>query len=307
MADDSDQITAFKQGLSKLLKNGSLTDLTFVYGALTHKVHKVILCAHSDYFAALPNFVEGETNTIRFKAIGDDDDDEACDDPEAIKLMIHYFYHLDYTATIASNTSPSSASGTGLASKAFPPPEKKNGGKASFEHTTTRALASSSHDDDMVMHAKVFAAAVKYQVAALSKLAAKKFKEAVEVNWRHETFAEAVHTVYSTTPADIRALRDVATTTLDRHADTLLQLGEVVQVVKASKEIMFDLLCKGRGLASVEPKASSSSSNMRDDRAPVYGNTYHGRSYGFVCSNGCKHFYDNGYSYDDDYDDDYAD
>ena len=41
---------------NRLLKNGSLTDLTVICGAYTHKVHKAILCAHSDYFAALPNF-----------------------------------------------------------------------------------------------------------------------------------------------------------------------------------------------------------------------------------------------------------
>ncbi|KAI7457853.1 hypothetical protein KC351_g18463 [Hortaea werneckii] len=257
MADDSDQVAAFKQGLSKLLMRGSLTDLTIVCGAYKHNVHKVILCAHSDYFAALPNFAEGKTNTLHLKAIGDDEDDEACDDPEAIKLMVYYFYHLDYTATIDSTASPLNTPETKSA-RVMPTPKGQKVNKASSRLTTFRTLASSSRDSDMVMHAKVFAAAVKYQIAALSKLAAKKFEDAVEVNWRHETFVEAIRIVYSTTPGDVRALRDVVTTTIHRHDDTLLKLDGVLQVVKESKEVMFDLLCKGRGLGPFKGRRSIS-------------------------------------------------
>ncbi|KAI7167846.1 hypothetical protein KC343_g8872 [Hortaea werneckii] len=257
MADDSDQVAAFKQGLSKLLMRGSLTDLTIVCGAYKHNVHKVILCAHSDYFAALPNFAEGKTNTLHFKAIGDDEDDEACDDPEAIKLMVYYFYHLDYTATIDSTTSPLNTPETKSA-RVMPTSKGKKANKASSRLTPFRTLASSSRDSDMVMHAKVFAAAVNYQIAALSKLAAKKFKDAVEVNWHDDTFAEAIRIVYSTTPGDVRALRDVVTTTLDRHDDTLLELDGVLKVVKESREVMFDLLCKGRGLGPFKGRLSIS-------------------------------------------------
>ncbi|KAI7625695.1 WD40 repeat-like protein, partial [Hortaea werneckii] len=284
---------------SVLLKSGSLTDLTIVCGPYKYNVHKVILCAHSQYFAALPNFAEGKTNTIRFKAIGDDEDDEACDDPEAIKSMVHYFYQLDYTATIASNTSSSNTPGTNFASE--DPPVLKGKG---FRHLATLSTARTSAcrfcDGDMVMHAKVFAAAVKYQVAALCKLAAKKFTDAVELNWHHETFTEAIRIVYSTTPENVRALRDVVTTTLDRHAELLLKHGGVVQVVKESKEIMFDLLCKGRGLDLVEPKTTSSSSNKRIGRPPLLDNAYD--DYGEGYRDPFRHFDDNDDPHGDLYD-----
>ena len=95
--------------------------------------------------------------------------------------MVHYFYQLDYTATIASNTSSSNTPGTNFASE--DPPVLKGKG---FRHLATLSTARTSAcrfcDGDMVMHAKVFAAAVKYQVAALCKLAAKKFTDAVELN-----------------------------------------------------------------------------------------------------------------------------
>ncbi|GAB1733057.1 hypothetical protein NU195Hw_g2318t2 [Hortaea werneckii] len=240
---------------NRLLKNGSLTDLTVICGAYTHKVHKAILCAHSDYFAALPNFAEGLTNTIRLKAIGDDDDDEACDDPEAIKLMVHYFYYLDYAATIATKISPPSEAKS--ASRDAPSPKRRKVNRSSPKRASTATLVSISHDGNMVMHAKVFAAAVKYQVAALSKLAAKKFKDAVKLNWRHDSFAEAIRIVYSTTPEDVRALRDVVTLTLDLHDYTLLRLDGVMQVVKENKAVMFDLLCKGRRVGPFERDCAS--------------------------------------------------
>ncbi|KAK3619917.1 hypothetical protein LTR22_025803 [Elasticomyces elasticus] len=41
---------------------------------------------------------EGQTGKIELKATGESDDDATCDDPEAIKLMIDFFYHLDYNA-----------------------------------------------------------------------------------------------------------------------------------------------------------------------------------------------------------------
>ncbi|RMY85085.1 hypothetical protein D0862_11267 [Hortaea werneckii] len=265
----NDPVTAFKQGLSNLLKNGEFADMTIICGPYAHKVHKNILSAHSDYFRALPNFSEGKTNTIHFKAIGDDIDDEACDDPEAIKLMVHYFYHLDYTATIASKGSPLNTSEATSARDNPTPKRRKLKKAASSERTATGTLASSPHDGDMVMHAKVFAAAVKYQVAALSKLAAKKFKDAVRINWRHDSFAEAVPIVYSTTPGDVRALRDVVTITLHGHAGTLLKHDGVAEVVKENKDVMFDLLCKGHGLGSFEPRRYLTSSSKSSESSEI--------------------------------------
>ncbi|RMZ23193.1 hypothetical protein D0859_12773 [Hortaea werneckii] len=277
MANNDDPVTAFKLGLSRLLKNGSLTDMTIICGAYTHQVHKVILCAHSDYFAALPNFAvstlrptfpswpaatdqrqEGETNTIHFKAIDDDDDDEACDDPEAIRLMIHYFYHLDYTAPIASITSPSSTPGNRSPSKVAPTPKEPES-RASATLSHIESLPTHPNDDDLLMHAKVFAAAVKYQVAALRKLATKKFTDSLQRNLGHGSFtevicAEVIRVVYTTTPEDVRALRDVVDIALEVLPHTFLNSGAIMQVLREYKEVAFDLFCRWRGLGSFKRK-----------------------------------------------------
>ncbi|KAI7211251.1 hypothetical protein KC333_g7765 [Hortaea werneckii] len=234
MADDDDPVTVFKRGLSNLLKNDSLTDLTIVCGAYTHKVHKLILFAHSDHFATIPSLAEGLANTIHLKGIGVDDDDEVGDevrehsktfycsygshDPDAIRLMVHYLYHLDYSATSASDPARSS----------------------------TPEADSKCHDSDLVMHARVFAVAARYEVTGLRKLAADKFTNAVNASPDHEDFAEAARVVYSTTPKYVRTLRNIVVSKMNRHDDALLNIDHVMEVVKDDSELMFDLLC-GRG------------------------------------------------------------
>ncbi|GAB1741708.1 hypothetical protein NU219Hw_g7121t1 [Hortaea werneckii] len=253
---DSEPVAAFKQGLSNLLKNGSLTDLTLVCGSYRHKVHKAILCAHSDYFAAPSNFAEGVTNTLHLQGIGDGENDEACDDPEAVKLMISYFYDFDYSAPVIVDTSQPKAKGFGSVIVDTSQPKAKGFGSWFGRETPanrscpppTNGNRSAAPDGNMVMHARVFAAAVKYRVASLANLAADKFTAAVDMNWRHDSFAETVHIVYSTTPEDVRALRDVIMMTLHRQGDVLFKVDAVRQVVKKNKDLMFDLLCIRRGL-----------------------------------------------------------
>ncbi|RMY46233.1 hypothetical protein D0865_09414 [Hortaea werneckii] len=90
----------------------------------------------------------------------------------------------------------------------------------------------------MALHAKIFAAAVKYQVPGLRTLAAEKFREAVRGNWHHETFAEAARIAYETTYQEERALRDTVTATLDRHGNALLKKDEIKAFVKNQNDLI---------------------------------------------------------------------
>ncbi|KAK3616470.1 hypothetical protein LTR56_025938 [Elasticomyces elasticus] len=79
----SGPVDVLKQGLGERYKSGDFSDFEITCGHHTFEVHKPI---------------EGQTGKIELKAIGESDDDATCDDPEAIKLMIDFFYHLDYNA-----------------------------------------------------------------------------------------------------------------------------------------------------------------------------------------------------------------
>ncbi|TKA25335.1 hypothetical protein B0A50_06239 [Salinomyces thailandicus] len=245
MAESDGPVAALKQGLASLLETGELADFTIVCGPHTFKVHKAILRAHSEYFGALSNFAEGEKNSIELKAIGSGDgDDDACDDPDAIKLMTDYFYHLDYFAPFMlspSETEPATPAETGDQTH----PERR-----SYNSVPPPPLYLCNRigptDGNMVTHAKVYAAAVKYHVPALATLAAAKFQKAVDVNWDHNSFAVAVHLAYTTTPKESRDLRETVASAITRH-DNLLYKPEVEATVCGITRLAYELLKKSRG------------------------------------------------------------
>ncbi|KAK4544710.1 hypothetical protein LTR36_003959 [Oleoguttula mirabilis] len=251
MATADEPVAVLKQGLASLYASGELSDFTIICGPHTFKVHKVVLRAQSQYFGALPNFAEGVNNSIVLKAAGSGDgDDEACDDPEAIKLMVHFFYHLDYRADVVFVLPSVDAAATPTRVKAKKQTLKQRPYHAYHPQAevmaTVPASTLTSTDGNMVMHAKVFAAAVKYQVPALKSLAASKFAGAVKANTNHDSFAEAAHIVYTTTPEDVRNLRDVVATTLTEH-DKLLNSAEIETVVRSISGLAYELLKKSRG------------------------------------------------------------
>ncbi|RMY46241.1 hypothetical protein D0865_09406 [Hortaea werneckii] len=254
MLESDDSVTTFKKGLAQ--QSAELSDLTIVCGPNTYRVHKAILRAHSDYFAALPNFAEGVTNSINLKAIDSgDEDNEACDDVEAVERMIDYFYHLDYSVPVIGQ--PQSEESVDELASCDTPFVSKKKKRCKCQRPTEESPARpvrpiAPSDGNMALHAKIFAAAVKYQVPGLRTLAAEKFREAVRVNWHHKTFAEAARITYETTYEEERALRDIVTATLDRHGNELLRRHEIKAFCKGKSDLMYELLCKSRGI-SLDP------------------------------------------------------
>ncbi|KAK4903053.1 hypothetical protein LTR49_026896 [Elasticomyces elasticus] len=88
----------------KFFDSGELSDFTILCGRYNFNVYKSIICAQSRYFRAPcgRDYAEGRRASIKLKAVGegdsDSDSDLARDALEAIKLMVQYFYHLDYDA-----------------------------------------------------------------------------------------------------------------------------------------------------------------------------------------------------------------
>lgn len=180
--------------------------------------------------------------------------------------MVHFFYHLDYhadalvispaakdsTKLLRVNKSSKESFKAALNRNAPPPPQPPRNVCGMHVGMTPAPVAvagpeaaSTATDGNMVMHAKVFAAAVKYQVAGLKSLAATNFSNAVGANWNHDSFAEAAHIVYTTTPEDVRTLRDIITTILTEHGD-LLDKPEVETVVRSISGLAYELLKRSR-------------------------------------------------------------
>lgn len=87
---------------------------------------------------------EGKTGTIELKSTADSDDDEAvCDDPEIVKLMVGYFYHLDYLHRVETAEEDIITIDEDTAT---PPPKKKAKKSATTKTTRSRrVLASQTH------------------------------------------------------------------------------------------------------------------------------------------------------------------
>jgi hypothetical protein len=73
----------------------------------------------------------------------------------------------------------------------------------------------------LLLHAKLYEIADKYDVHGLKELAREKFLRACTQFWSSEVFAPAAHYAFSTTPEKDKGLRDVISNTLSRHMTLL--------------------------------------------------------------------------------------
>jgi hypothetical protein len=151
----------------------------------------------------------GEASTIRAE-VG------VKEDPEMVELMIHYFYHLDYSLEVG---------GSGQA-----------------------ATRLSQPDTLMIDHIAVFDLAVKYQIEGLRNLAAQKFKLSAETNWDHKDFVDAVAAVHESTavPRNNSQLRDIVLDIFYEHIDALMEKEEIDALLRVNSRLAYDLLTRDR-------------------------------------------------------------
>ena len=95
-------------------------------------------------------------------------------------------------------------------------------------------------DSDLVLHAKVFAAAVKYQVPGLETVATRKFASAIAEEWDSPSLAVAIGIVYKSTPEETTTLREMITDILLEH-DTLSDKPEIEAAIYSINSLMFQL------------------------------------------------------------------
>ncbi|WPH05107.1 Hypothetical protein R9X50_00800800 [Acrodontium crateriforme] len=261
---------SLKRGLADIFNTGKLADFTIVCGPERFKVHKLIISLQSQYFDTLCNsgrYRDGHTGVVTLTSIlqsVDPDDYTSWDDPETIKHMVYYFYHTDYQIDKPNITQMS------------PSPRKSKRVKTSHARPTRRRILFEEEDDDddddddepeqsplpshdAVIHAKVFAAAVKYGVPGLKTLAALKFAKVVFEQWNDDNFAQIVQFVFSTTAADVKDLREIVIKALLDHTAILSQ-PDIKAVLAAHADLMYSLILA----TTSSPKPSSPKSWFQD-------------------------------------------
>ncbi|KAF2721149.1 hypothetical protein K431DRAFT_346642 [Polychaeton citri CBS 116435] len=285
-----------------LHQNREYADLTITTkDGRRHKAHRAILCPRSRLFKAIVderrwrNDLEGEISLTD-------------DDPEVVRLLIEYFYILDYepldprhdqlvphTPTDNSSNSDTISVRTDAgtygnvygtsAIAAFGGPQaspfsanfKSHSRDRSDSNLTIHALPGTGYgafsapvvgstratpgrrrvtappdpsplatsEPHLTLHARMYAAAEKYGIHGLKVLALDKFKIQLTRHWDSFEFAEAIHIVYSTTPATDKDMREAVADSLGWHS-RLLDKPEIEVAVMEINGLAYELLKRSR-------------------------------------------------------------
>ncbi|KAJ8130181.1 hypothetical protein O1611_g3450 [Lasiodiplodia mahajangana] len=195
---------------------GEYTDLVITCHGKQHQVHKAIVCPRSEFFAAA---CRGDMKEARTGII-----DLPDDDPYVVDIMVHYFYHLDYT------TSPLSAT-----------KDQNTIDQVDTNDVGGDTVASRHGYSDLVVHAMAYSLAGKYFISGLKGLALRKFVAATQKKWTLKDFLEAAQEVYTSTPDSDRGLRDAVVKALYEHRE-LLARERIQSALKRSHTLTYDLL-----------------------------------------------------------------
>ncbi|KAK6429298.1 hypothetical protein LTR95_014556 [Oleoguttula sp. CCFEE 5521] len=264
---------AMRKAIAGLHSNDELCDFEIKCGSYSFKVHKVVLAAQSEYFRTVfkaGRFKEGQECSIPLKAAesGSHEVDDACDDPEIIKIMVDYFYELDYKLKKHANATPQLAatkptpSGlTGSAHRAYiakaarsqkrPRTSDSSDDEASnvVGNDSSKAVqpltiaSNGTKDTQLLEHAAVFATATKYQVTGLQQLAVEKFQSALTKGWNHIGMAKVISFVFASTPITAPAIRDLIVATLLR-SKALAERYDIETAVSSIDSLAYTLFKK---------------------------------------------------------------
>ncbi|CAK4034960.1 hypothetical protein AC578_3782 [Lecanosticta acicola] len=97
----------------------------------------------------------------------------------------------------------------------------------------------------LVLHARIYSAAAKYSIGGLKTLALDKFKIQRTRHWDSPEFPEAIHVVYSSTPATDKDMREAMADTLGWHG-SLLDKPEVEVAIMEINGLAYELLKRSR-------------------------------------------------------------
>ncbi|KAF2422110.1 hypothetical protein EJ08DRAFT_682833 [Tothia fuscella] len=150
------------------------------------KAHKTVLCSQSEFFdraLKADTFKEGREGYVTVEE----------DDPEILRDLLHYLYSLKYKYPIRID------------------PVSKESTEGEETETVTKIEVKADLDHgDISYHVKMYAAADFYAVDSLKVSAKEAFEFVLLKQWEGDSFGQALHMLYTTTPPEDRGLRDSA-------------------------------------------------------------------------------------------------
>lgn len=115
-----------------------------------------------------------------------------------------------------------------------------------YDDHPTSSLAEPANEAtspaSLLINAKVYVIADKYELNALKKLACTKYKEALPITWNTSIFSKSASLVFDNTVETDRMLRDVIVQVASDNARALLDRGEFVEMLKHHGDIATEIM-----------------------------------------------------------------
>lgn len=183
------------------------------------------------------------------------------DDEEAVQMMIHYFYHLDYPrvqiegATTNQDKDPAAENGE-IEPCESPVVDSRWRRRGARKRTVKKLIfiegtglvyeeetphTNEFQGSNLAMHARVYAFGEFYGVDGLKALALKKFKHEAGMFWNDDSFFQAAEIAYTSTPDWDTDLRRAILETLSNHR-SILRKDTCKELIKNIEHLAYDLI-----------------------------------------------------------------
>ncbi|KAL8923528.1 MAG: hypothetical protein Q9172_003064 [Xanthocarpia lactea] len=238
---------SFLQQLLKNKESADFGDFTIACGESHWKVHRIVVCLHSDYFwkACQSVFKEGDSGFIQLKE----------ENPVVIAKLIDYFYGFDYDDRVRDCDLDDSGDNSEYNSEDNNEDnnEDKNEDKSEDKSEDNSGVNNTDSNEDnqkqptlqdqkLAFNALMYVAGDKYDISGLKLLAKAKFSAALVDGWDKEDLADIIRFIYTNTIPSDRGLRDCLMPILIQHKQSLRADHTFMKVVETVGMFAVDLI-----------------------------------------------------------------
>jgi hypothetical protein len=212
----------------RLFETSKYSDIELVSTHRVYEVHRAVVCSWStvinkscDFNAAKADRIEAELDEHGMVKPSFNFGDA---DPQAVDCVVQFFYFWEYKVRplLPSHIVDRDVLREGNGDP--PEPEK-----------------TAPEGQLLVLHSKVFTLAHMYDIPRLRELSVTKFRAVAQVQWESDSLLDAAREAYSSTPSDVREMREAIVKTFCKHR-SLLEQDHIKAFLIEMPDLSVDLL-----------------------------------------------------------------